>query len=59
MSFRKTVGREDLEIEPIEPYTEEEVKNLIDEGKTFNEHFPRHVIRKRGTGEDLAEFEIL
>ena len=45
MSFQKKIGGECFEIEPIAPYTEEEVKGLIDEGKTVNEHLPRHVIK--------------
>ena len=59
MSFKKRIGGETFEIEPIAPNTEAGVKSLIDEGKTVNEHYPRHVIEKKADDEAVAKFKIV
>jgi hypothetical protein len=59
MAFKKEIGGEKFEIEPIAPYTEEEVENLIDDGKTVNEHYPRQVIRRKDDDEVVAEFKMV
>jgi len=59
MAFKKKMGDETFEIDPITPYTEDEVKQLIDNGETVNEHYPRRVIKKKGTDEPIARFTIM
>lgn len=58
MSFHKSIGGQDFEIEPIAPFTENQIRKLIDDGKTVNEHYPRQVIKRRDTDEAIAEFKI-
>jgi hypothetical protein len=59
MAFRKIIGGQEFEIEPVPPFTEEQVKKLIDDGQTANEHYPRQVIKDRKTDEVYAEFKMV
>ncbi len=59
MAFQKIIGGITFEIEPIAPFTENDVIMLIDDDETVNEHHPLSVIKKKKSGEPIAEFKLL
>lgn len=58
-TFIRKHGDLEIEIKPIPPHTEQEVRELMDSGDYVGEIYPKQVIRSKSTDEEFAEFKFV
>lgn len=59
MAFDYQIGGQDVEVEPIDPHTEQQVKDLIDSGDYVAEYYPKRVIKDKDTDEEYAQYKFV